>query len=535
MGRQSIRSKPARGSASDPEYDAFLARINLRFRANTNEGKEPVFTTDADGLFAAYLAALPCSDRQHHTCSACRHFVERFGGLVIIDQNGRTRPAMWDEEDAPEFYRSAVATMAKLVRRAKVTGVFLSSHSPWGEPKTGEWHHLSVVPPPAILFHRETQSSGQAMAEKREDYRNVIRSLEEFPVAALDQAVTILKSEALYRSEKLLGQAEWLHGLQNARKDSGKVLFGNLLWLAVAKAPAGFCHPRASMIGSLLEDIASGMDFTQVSRRFADKMHPLQYQRPQVAPKAGNIAQAEKLVAQLNASGSLARRFAKLDEIQALWKPTEKTPERSEGVFGHLKAKGQESAPAMRVPAQTMTWEKFRKTILPTAEAIDFWVSGSREPFSALVTAVNPDAPPILQWDLPEHRNPVSWYLYHGGSSPCDWGLSQGWCPVTAVTLGPQSWGDESAFMHHGQHVFLILQGCKDTRESGNAIFPETLKSEFHGIRATIEAYSRSAKLEGRDESSANGIMLCKGQPWHAVVRVRSGSQTMEYLLDRWD
>lgn len=53
------------------------------------------------------------------------------------------------------------------------------------------------------------------------------------------------------------------------------------------------------MIGTLLDDIASGMSFDSVSRRFAEKMHPLQYQRPQAAPSAGNIAQAEKIVEKL--------------------------------------------------------------------------------------------------------------------------------------------------------------------------------------------------------------------------------------------
>ena len=112
---------------------------------------------------------------------------------------------------------------------------------------------------------------------------------------SLAQALKLLKSEALYRSEKVLGQAQWLYDLHRAlpsRRNRDHVL-----WRAVAAAPAGFCHPRSSMIGTLLEDLAAGMPFDDVSRRFAEKMHPLLYQRPQAAPSAGNIAQAEKIVA----------------------------------------------------------------------------------------------------------------------------------------------------------------------------------------------------------------------------------------------
>ena len=73
------------------------------------------------------------------------------------------------------------------------------------------------------------------------------------------------------------------------------------------------------MIGTLLEDLATGMDFATVSARFAAKMHPLKYLRPQAAPRAGNIADAEKIVAKLGIARSLERRFARIDEIETLW------------------------------------------------------------------------------------------------------------------------------------------------------------------------------------------------------------------------
>jgi len=40
-----------------------------------------------------------------------------------------------------------------------------------------------------------------------------------------------------------------------------------------------------------------------------------------------------------------------------------------------------------------------------------------------LVTAKHPEAPPILQWDSPDKRNPVSLYVYVNGSATADWNL----------------------------------------------------------------------------------------------------------------
>jgi hypothetical protein len=532
------------GNHNDADYDGFLARVQARFLKNIEGGAVPLFESDDADLWGAYLgtfgpapadgeAATPL--RQYHTCHACRLFVERFGGLVTVDAAGTTAPAIWHEDDAPDAYKPAIAAMARLVRKAKVTGVFLSSDRVWGTPETGVWHHLALTPPAAILHKRATQTAGQAMAEKREDFKTVMHALNEFTQPHLELALTLLKTDALYRSEKVLSQAEWLHGLHVARAAAHGSAKANAVWRAIATAPAGFCHPRSSMIGTLLEDIAAGMEFSEVSRRFAAKMHPLAYQRPQAAPTAGAIAAAEKIMQQLGAAGSLARRFARLDEVQALWKPAPaKDAPAAEGVFGHLKPKGAEAAPSMTIPAQTMTWDKFQRTVLPTAERIEFRAP-SVGAYTALVTAVNADAPPILQWDREDARNPVSWYFWNGGSSAASFGLVAGaFVPVDAVAFKPSMWNGGNE--HQGQGVLFVLAGARESKMPGAALFPEILKAEFHGIRSVLEAYSRGASIEGMREPHAAGEMLTKGdKAWQATVRVWSGGKSLDYCLDRWD
>jgi len=529
------------GNADDPEYDDFLARLNTRFQDNISQGKRPLFTTDAGELFAAYLDTFPTDQRQYHTCNACRHFVERFGALVTIDESGMTAPAIWHEDDAPELYKPAVRAMAKLVRRAKVTGVHRSSLATWGQPVTGIWHHMSVTPP-ASMVHRTggVLDAGQVMAEKREDFKNVAVALGEFKPEHVAQAVTLLKTDALYRSEKVLGAAEWLARLHAARAEAkGKDARDNVLWLAVALAPAGFCHPRSSMIGTLLEDIAAGKPYDDVARSFKAKMHPLQYQRPQAAPSAGNIAQAEEIVAKMGIATALRRRFARLEEVEAIWRPQPPAAApKAGGVFADLLPKGAAPASSMAQPAITITWDKFRRTVLPDAREMELLVSHGPMNFTALVTAADPDAAPILQWDSPERRNPVSWYVWNGGSPARQWGLAPGWVRVSAITLKPSMWGgDESRYKHQGFGAVILLEGARETRFTDLALFPETLRSELHGVRATIEAHSRSRKIEGAEEASACGLAIhAGGGAWDCSLRVadRAGAKLV-YKLDRWD
>jgi len=524
-------------SRADDHYPEFLEAIKSNFGSIVGIGA-PLFTTNAENLFDTFLGNLPNEDRQHYSCNACKHFVKHFGGLVTIDDNGKTKSAMWNELTVPELFVNSIEALRKIVEKSKVTGVFLSENRIWGQPVTGVWHHMSVTPPQSMVHTSRLKNAGQIMAEKHEDFKMLISALLEYSVETVEQALTLLKSESLYRSEKCLGVAEWLLELHNKRNSTKNTKHReNMTWLAVAKAPIGFCHVKSSMIGTLLDDIKSGMDFNSVSRRFADKMHPLQYQRPQAAPSSGNVAQAEKIVEKLEIQKSLERRFARFDEIETIWEQKESSNKtETNGVFSHLLTKDKTETPQMNIPTTTMTWEKFNRTVLPFAETIEYQIKSGTDNFSAILTAQYDDAPPILQWDKEDQRNPFSHYVYNGGSTYSNWNLSLGYCKVNGVCYQPSMWynGD---YPNQSKSVYLILDGAKDTRyrNAGNALFPETLKSELREIRSTIEAYSRKATIHGYDEASACGIRLQYGSNWNAVIRVKSGSTITIYKLDRWD
>lgn len=533
----SIGNKPT--PRRDPEYDNFRRAIQARFEKVLQDHGGVLFTTDAnDKLFPIYLSMFPDGvERQYHTCNACRHFFERFGGLVAINEKGEIIPALWDGADAPEFCRESIGAMAKYVRRAKVTGVFYSSAKLYGTPVTGEWTHYAVTPPAGFVYRETIKTASQAMAEKLEDRKNVLTALAEFGPVHVETAVNILKTEALYRSEKLLGAAQWLWDLHVIRDQHKGNAQHNLIWKAIALAPAGFCHPRSGMIGTLLEDIVAGLGFDEIKRRFDEKMHPLRYQRPQAAPSAGNIAQAEKVVEQMGISNSLKRRFARLDEVEAIWEPKVQAPKNAGGVFGHLVPKGQQAGSPLVIPPTTITWEKFQRTVMPEAEEIEFYVPRGVEAYTALVTAVDPEAPPILQWDSATARNPVSWYVYTDDSLPSSWNLSGGdFCKVTAITFQPTHWGSGVKYEHHGNSVVFCLENCRDVSKSGGlCLFPECLKSDLHGVRSTIEAFSRAGKLDDFEGPHACGIRLQKGQTWNAKFLVTTKGIKSCYVLDRWD
>jgi hypothetical protein len=539
---------PFAGSGLAPtrvdEWEPFLASVRARAQAvcATLGDRPALFTTAAADLYSLFLEGLPEALRQEHRCTACRRFFARYGGVVAIDAEGRSTSLLWDPASAPANYAAAVRALTHAVSEAPVDGVFLASDAVWGTPDKGGWTHLGLEPPAVLIFPPSgVKTRWQVVAEKREDYKTLVRGLEEFPVDVVQQAAALLGTEALYRSEKCLGVAEWLLGLHQRRAAArGERRRENLTWLAVATAPPGFCHVRSTMIGTLLEDLALELPFDEVKERFAAKMHPLQYQRPTAAPSAQNIARAEKIVEQLKTAGALARRFAKLADLETLWTPAARARAgKGEGVFSHLKPRAHRKAVEVTAPPTVMTWDKFSRTVLPDAAHIEYLVPESKESYGGMVTAANPEAPPIIQWDTLERRNPVTWYVYVNGSLPAQWNLRTGTHhPVAAIAYSPAMWGAKTpSRSHHGLAVMFVLEGAKDTQYArGAGFFPEFLKSEYHEIRATMEAYATSAVVEGKNEAGACGIILSKGVKWGHTFRVTTrAGVTLSYTLDRWD
>lgn len=524
----------------DDGYEAFLSSVRAEFEKNLKGDTTPLFTTDADGLFDLFLDNLPADARQHYTCRTCRRFVDTYGGLIRIDENGSRTPAMWaTASKIPEFFAPAVQALRKAVKDAKVTGVFVSSYRTLGTPATGSWTHLSAVLPDRMVYRGRVDTAEQVMAKKAEEHRMLLDAIRKYRTETVKSAVGILSTDSLYRSEKVLGIAEWFFNLKNTIESKPRKESSGIIWYAVATAPVGFCHISSSMIGTLLDDIEAGLDMDAVSRRFADKMHPLKYQRPQAAPSRGNVEQAEKIVEKLGIQNSLLRRYARIEELETIWRPSVVAePKKTGGVFSGVRTKEQTYAgdPKKLVgKVDGITFDKFRREVLGKAKKIEFLVPAGSAPYSAIVTAADESAPPILKWDSEEKRNPFSWYVYHGGSYPSSWNLMQGYVNVTGVVMQPNMWTGKHD--HEGKAVIFILEGCRDTnyRSAGCGLFPEILKSELHEVRSTIEAYSRQNVISGYEEATACGIRIQANTKCRAAFRVTTDFGVTEYIIDRFD
>lgn len=672
------------------KHEEYLEIIKKGFKEAIKDGKK-LFSATVGGneLWELYLGSFPEEHRQHYNCRACRQFIERYGNLVTINEDGSTHSVMWSM-DAPDFFKKVVGLMKATVENSRVSGVFISDEITLGKPDAGGWTHLSVQLPREMVNFDRLKNADQKMAELREEYAMLNRGLAEFPLPVAEQALAMIQSGTLSRADRCIGIAEWFVRVHQLRAEvKGSREKTNITWLVVGTAPTGFCHIKSSMIGTLLEDISNGLSAMAIKIRFDEKMNPSTYMRSQTAPTANAIMEAEKIVKKLGVENSLARRYATLEEVSAFWKPrahvhTSFSNAQSVGsVFGNITPRDAMQAPAMTrdIPTSVMTWEKFKKTVLPTADSIEARVEDMNR-LMALVTAQDPTAPNILQWD-----NTVSWY-YHGGvdaevkarvesaggqyedcdircsliwdgytdldlhcktptgkhlcfrekrvdggwldidmnggshrcSNPVEnirwskgmardghyefivhnyaergrgagtpykvelevdgqiytfdgkdlsddgkvtvfsfdyvrgqrpvfqgatantsnngsWSVrSNEFVKVNAITTSPNLWSGDDKYNHLGQHIFFLLDGCRDLSDGcGRGFFNEMLKSELRQIRKTLEAFTANAPIERADQATACGLGFSYDNEWNLTLKVTSSGSKRFIKIDRWD
>jgi len=296
------------GNVDDLSYGRFLARIYKRFWTLTRGGQEPVFSTQVPNIWRTYLQSFPLLERQYHTCAACQRFIERYGHLVVIATDGRKTPLFWDEVD--DYEPRAMQALHRAVSTAPVACVFLSTESTWGIPRTGRWVHLGLEVPPSMVFRQPTQTAAQKMAERQQDHETVMRALGEFSLVQLDQVVSLLESEALYRAERVLGPATWLRDLKRTIRGQPSGSTTNMVWRAIATAPPAELDDR-NPAGRPRRRHVVRPGVSPLRREDASARVPASESAAQRGePRAGREDRGRA-----RCQGALARRLAAVDEI----------------------------------------------------------------------------------------------------------------------------------------------------------------------------------------------------------------------------
>lgn len=384
---------------------------------------------DKDELYNMYLDSFPAGtneiyrERREYDCSCCRHFIKNIGNVVAI-KDGKLH-TIWEIAPVPEEkYNVVAAALDTYVKNKTISGVYLSSERRIGTPenremlptgKVNKYEHFFIDLPAMCLEHDINSIKGRFR-----DVRNVFkRSLDEIDQEAVDIVLELISQNSLYKG------AEWKNVLTEFKKyqkeykkltDDQKELW---IWEKSVVAGPVIGKIRNHSIGTLLVNIAEGMELDTAVRKYEEIVAPTNYKRPKAIFTKKMLEDAKKTISELGYMDSLQRRFATLDDITVnnILFSNKDAAKRIAGAMDLFDEMEQDVAidPKKFSKVEEISVEDFIKNVLPVAKELEIYLENKH--IQNMVSLIAPEvanAKTMFKWD-----NGMSW-AYTGNITDSD-------------------------------------------------------------------------------------------------------------------
>lgn len=532
---------------ADVTYNGLLAAVKANL-LKVNNSTDAIFLVDVKeakgrSLFTHYLNTFPEPVRPQYNCRTCAQWLKLYGQQVLVNDGVLTAFAFTrDDAYAPEV-NAVLAILAKTVESCVIVAQKADNNPDYVIPSSEKFNHFS-----GRLFsssrHLDFKLSGAETVAKVNEWREAVRvvteTLNKYKLEDVQTFSDLFKFGQFSHAKKFVAEAKIfseLHQEYHASKHT--YVKTNLVWEALGKNFTTLFHFNGSSVGALLDYIAKGQKAYGISE-FKKYTDGINFKRPTELPTEREIELATKRVNDEGLASAFKRRFATVDDIQYwLWKPAESVPVEkptADDLFGNMKKKDPVVETRQIVSGGNITLVKFIDEVLPKAKKIvAVTPRGEKYNFAQMVAATDPDAKPLLKFDKLEHRNTVSQYIYHEGSTPAIWFEDElVYHEVLGITTTSDHWSNvELKFGVPVDNIVLILKGAKDRKNNTVGLFPEIVKDEYRDLRRVIEEYSRTHVLdEVSSENIAAGLLLSNipalikqtAGPFTLVVSMQEGA-----------
>jgi hypothetical protein len=281
-----------------------------------------VVAGDKDILWNLYLDTFPLEfngifrEKRQHDCSCCRHLIKDFG-LTIAIKNGEKITAFGFQTGDAE-YQPSLDALDAYVKSCPIEDVFITKFETFGTPFTREldkttgklrtWDHLNIAIP--AKFKNTSTDSIESIKAVARDKRNVFkRTLDEIPHQTVEMILELVDQGSIYRAEErkadlkalLVEQKKYVGIVGEESKDLH-------CWEAAATVSTVIAKIRSHAIGTLLINVAAGMDLELAIKKYESIMAPTNYKRPNAIITAKQVEDAQKTIVGLGYLESLPRR-----------------------------------------------------------------------------------------------------------------------------------------------------------------------------------------------------------------------------------
>lgn len=374
-------------------YTQFAQAVNDRFRQLS---VEELYTTDVD-LWDTYLNAYPdaenpiIKERRLYDCNTCKQFIRRLGGVVGIKDDEIL--TIWDNfSSLPEPFNMVCCSLYSHIKlEAKITGVFRTRERQYGvqynyDAKTNERHdHFWAK----IDAKHHCSDPEKQRGEMNSRFQVLKRGLRELRLHDFETVLDLIENNALYRGAEFKESVSGFMRLLVQQKPNDLYVWENLMHK--------YSLFRNTVIGTLLVDLASGVELDQAVRSFESKVAPMNYKRPTAIITQRMVEDAVKKISDLGLHGALQRRYAKLTDVSVknvLFVDNE--VKLKDSVYSILETAIKHTPPDVK-HATTIPADEFIANVLPGTKKLDVFVE-NRHTGNFVSLTGSDDPAKIFKW-----------------------------------------------------------------------------------------------------------------------------------------
>lgn len=384
------------------DFRTFSQAVTARF---DELSKHELFVVNIDDIFAGYLASFPAGTdpiyrtRTEHDCSCCKQFVRNLGKLVaIIDGKIET---VWNIAGLDEPYATVAASLDALVKGSPILSVYRTKFRQYGNATSNEllesgsvqtWNHFV-----GRVANKHFSTDADTVRGQFDAAAQVLRrGLEELTLGAIDTVVDLCDG-ALYRGAEHAPAVKEFRKLKEAFDASpNKDLF---VFENIDNRAARF---RNTVIGTLVTDIAAGMELEKAVRMFESKVAPTNYKRTTALITPRMVEQAVDKLKELGLDDAVNRRFAKITDVSVnnvLFVDNDARDKMKDSLTSLLMP-ATKSTKRVSAKMEAITIDKFLADVLPTATTVSVLVENKHVPnFVSLTAPQHDDTGQLFKWD----------------------------------------------------------------------------------------------------------------------------------------
>jgi hypothetical protein len=387
-------------------FNVFAKAVNDQF---TKMSKGELFVVgDNNRVFeVAYLNAFPegtnpvYKTNTEHDCTCCKQFLRNIGNVVSLEGNVIT--TVWDVQGLPEPYATVADAMAKFVRAQPLTNLFRATEPKYGNEFTssmvdGKAHKWSHFWGKVDKKHFAGKDADRQTGAFRTNVGVFERGLSTLTLDALDTVIELIASVPLYRGAEFLASVQGFRKLKVMSEGLTGTQLQIMLYSEVGNKYALF---KNTVIGTLVEDLSTGVPIEDAVRMYESKVAPAHYKRPTALITQSMVKDAMATIKSLDLEDSLSRRHAKLSDISindVLWAAAKAKSGMKGGVESLLMDATQAAAPATD-KATPITWDEFLANVLPGASELQLLFKNAQTANLMSVTApVYDSVTPMFKW-----------------------------------------------------------------------------------------------------------------------------------------